>query len=195
MHVVFYGPEGSGKGTQAKLLAQKAGIPHLVSGDLVRKYAQEDAGIMGRICSEALDKGHYVADSEMYVLWKQRFKEADTQNGWIIDGFPRNLTQSQFLARKIEKYNQQLDVVFFLEVPETESIKRLLQRGRVSPDGSLHDSPQRIKERLKHYAKGMKGVLSYYEKRGILTKINGVGTVESIHQSIVNHLKKLGLLQ
>ncbi len=190
MHVVFYGPEGSGKGTQAKMLAEKFSIPHLVSGDLVRKYAKEDSGIMGRICKDALDKGHYVADSEMYVLWKQRFKEADTQNGWVIDGFPRNLTQAQFLARKIEKYGQELDIVLFLEVPVAESVKRLLKRGRVNPDGTLHDSPERIKERLKHYTKGMKGVLNYYTKRGILERINGVGSIQQIHASILKALKK-----
>ena len=81
MHIVFYGPEGSGKGTQAKLVSEKFRIPHLVSGNLVRKYAKEDTGIMGKICKEALYKGHYVADSEMYVLWKQRFKEKDTEKG------------------------------------------------------------------------------------------------------------------
>lgn len=194
MHIVFYGPEGSGKGTQAKMLAQKAGIPHLVSGDLVRKYAQEDQGIMGKISREALDKGHYVADSEMYVLWKQRLKEADTQTGWVIDGFPRNLTQAQFLARKVEKYGRELDAVFYLQVPETVSLKRLLKRGRKSPDGSLHDSPDRIKQRLKEYTQGMKGVVNYYQKRGILEEINGDRSVAAIHQDILHRLKKRGLL-
>ena len=101
MHFVFIGPEGSGKGTQAKLLAEKLKIPHLVSGDLVRKYAKEDKGLIGDICREALETGRYVADSEMYVLWKQRLKEPDVKNGWIIDGFPRNPTQAKFLERKM----------------------------------------------------------------------------------------------
>ena len=194
MHIVFYGPEGSGKGTQAKMLADKLGVPHLVSGDLVRKYAQEDTGIMGQICREALQIGHYVADSEMYVLWKQRFKEADAQKGWVIDGFPRNVTQAQFLARKVEKYGQKLSAVFFLQVSEAVSMQRLLKRGRTSPDGSLHDSPARIKARLKEYARGMKGVVKYYQKRGILEEINGNRSVEAIHQDILTRLKTTGLL-
>lgn len=191
VHVVFYGPEGSGKGTQAALVAKELKIPHLVSGDLVRKYAQEDKGIMGRICAEALQKGYYVADSEMYVLWKQRFKERDTENGWVLDGFPRNLTQATFLARKVEKYGQGVDAVIFLDVSEKESIKRLLKRGRKSPDGSLHDSPERIRERLKHYQKGNRAVLHYYQKRNILVHINGEGNVEQIHKRIIEKLKEI----
>jgi len=192
MQFVFFGPEGSGKGTQAKLLAEKLKTPHLVSGDLVRKYAQEDKGIMGEICREALDKGHYVADSEMYVLWKQRLKEKDTQKGWVIDGFPRNLTQAHFLARKVEKYGQALDALIFLDVPEKESVKRLIKRGRHNPhDNVLHDSSERIKGRLKHYNRGKQGVLNYYKKRGILIKINGNRDIKTIHNDIVAKAKSL----
>lgn len=191
MHIVFFGPEGCGKGTQAKLLADKLNIPHLVSGDVVRKYAHEDQGIMGQICRQALVKGYYVADSEMYVLWKHRFKEADVRNGWVIDGFPRNLAQAKFLARKVEKYGQQLDIVIFLNVPEAESIKRLIKRARKNPDGSLHDSPQRIKTRLKHYNKSKEKVLEYYQQRGILEEVNGNRSIEDIHQDILARVNKL----
>lgn len=191
INIVFYGPEGSGKGTQAKLVAEKLGIPHLVSGDLVRKYAKEDQGIVGRICRQALEKGYYVADSEMYVLWKQRFKEPDTEGGWVLDGFPRNLTQAKFLERKVEKYGQKIDVVFFLDVSEKESVRRLLARGRKNPDGSVHDSPERIRERLKFYSKGETAVLRYYKNRNLLVGINGERPIEKIHQEIMNKIEKL----
>lgn len=191
INLVFYGPEGSGKGTQAALVAQKLKIPHLISGDLVRKYAKEDKGIMGRVCQEALRKGHYVADSEMYVLWKQRLKEPDAANGWVLDGFPRNLTQAKFLERKIEKYGHKLDAVVFLDVSREESIKRLLKRGRKSPDGSLHDSPEKIRERLKHYNRGKRAVLNYYQKRSILLKINGEKSIKNIHKNIISRLEKI----
>ena len=191
LNIVFYGPEGSGKGTQAKLVADKLGIPHLVSGDLVRKYAEEDQGIMGKICKEALKKGHYVADSEMYVLWKQRFKETDTEKSWVLDGFPRNLTQAKFLERKVEKYGQDIDAVFFLDVSEKESIRRLLARGRKNPDGSVHDSPERIKERLKFYAKGEKAVLNYYKNRKLLIHVNGEHSIEAVHKQIMETINTL----
>jgi adenylate kinase len=191
MHIVFYGPEGSGKGTQAKLISKKYGLPHLASGDLVRKYAKEDKGIMGRICRESLAKGHYVADSEMYVLWKQRLKEPDTDQGWILDGFPRNVTQARFLERKVEKYGQQLDAVIFLDVSEAESIKRLLKRKRRNPSGELHDTKERIYQRLKHYNQGKNAVLRYYKKRRILFNINGEGSIAQVHQRVVNVLEKI----
>lgn len=191
LNIVFYGPEGSGKGTQAKLVAEKFAIPHLISGDLVRKYAKEDQGIMGNICRESLSKGHYVADSEMYVLWKQRFKEEDTKKGWVLDGFPRNLTQANFLARKVEKYGQKIDAVIFLDVSEKESFKRLALRARKNPDGSLHDSKERIKERLKHYKRGKNAVLRYYKKRGILIKISGERSIKNINKDIMNKLEKI----
>lgn len=191
MHIVFYGPEGSGKGTQAVLVAEKLGIPNLVSGDLVRKYAKEDRGVIGEVCREALRLGHYVADSEMYVLWKRRLKEADTQRGWVLDGFPRNLTQAEFLARKIEKYSHQLDAVFFLDVPTEVSLRRLLARGRKNPDGSLHDSPQRIRERLKRFNKGKAAVLAYYQKRGLLVRLDGHRPVRTVHREIMEHLQRI----
>jgi adenylate kinase len=191
MNVVFYGPEGSGKGTQAVLVAKELGVPHLVSGDLVRKYAKEDRGIIGEMCREALRKGHYVADSEMYVLWKQRLKEKDTQKGWVLDGFPRNLTQAKFLARKVEKYGHRLDAVFFLDVSREESKKRLVKRGRRSPDGSLHDSPKLIKERLRRYNKGKEAVLRYYRKRGLLIPIDGEHAIESVHKDIMKKIEKI----
>ena len=189
MHIIFYGPEGSGKSTQAKLLSEKLKIPALVSGDLVRKYAKEDKGIMGDTCKEALAKGHYVADSEMFVLWKHRLKESDVNHGFVIDGFPRNLDQVKFLEEKLEKYNKKEDVVFFLKVSEKESVKRLLKRKRKAPNGKLHDSPELIKERLKRYKKEEKEVLKFYKKRGLLRVINGEQSIEEIHNDIMEIIK------
>jgi len=189
MFIIFYGPEGSGKSTQAKMLADKLQLPNLGSGDLVRKYATEDKGLMGNICRETLAKGHYVADSEMFVLWKMRLKEADVQNGFIIDGFPRNHTQALFLADKLEKYGKQINFVFYLDVSEAESIKRLSKRARKNPDGSLHDTPEKIKERLKIYHQQEADVLKLYQQEGLLKKINGEQTIDQIHQDIIKHIK------
>jgi adenylate kinase len=189
MHAVFYGPEGSGKSTQAQLLAKKLNIPILSSGDLVRKYAKEDQGIMGDICRQTLKKGHYVADSEMYVLWKHRLKAADAQKGWIIEGFPRNLTQAKFLERKIEKYGHKLDFVFYVKVSPQTSMKRLLKRGRHNPSGELHDSEERIEERLKRYRRAKAAVLNYYQGRGILEEIDGEKSIEAVHQDILKRVK------
>lgn len=188
-NIIFYAPEGAGKTTQAKLLAEKIGVPCLVSGDLVRRMAELDKGIMGDICRETLKLGHYVADSEMFVLWKARLKDEDTQNGWVIDGFPRNMTQAEFLADKLDKHGKKVDMVFYLNVPEEESIRRLLARGRRSPDGSLHDSPELIRERLKRYKAEEADVLSYYRNLGILIEINGVQDIDAVQNDIMSHIR------
>jgi adenylate kinase len=185
LHVIFYGPEGSGKTTQGKLLSEKLDLPQLVSGDIVRKYAKEDQGIMGEVCRNALDKGHYVADSEMFVLWKQRLKEPDCADGWIIDGFPRNLDQARFLEDKLDKYGQEIDVVFYLDVSTEESIRRLTKRGRKSPDGTLHDSPDKIRERLRRYKAAEKDVLEFYKEKGVLEVVDGEKSIEEIHSKIL----------
>lgn len=195
-HFVFYGPEGCGKGTQAELLGKKFNLPVLISGDLVRSAAANDKGMMGEIVREALDAGKYVADSEMQVLWKRRFKEDDAQNGWILDGFPRNLDQAMFLEDKVEKYEQPLNAVFFLDVSLDESMKRLLARGREVYAGSnkKHDSPEMIKSRLNLFYDSRDAVLDFYRKRGILFTINGEQTIEKVHEDImkvVEGLKKI----
>lgn len=189
LNVIFYGPEGSGKTTQAKALAEKLGVPALISGDLVRRMAEIDKGIMGDICREALSLGHYVADSEMFVLWKARLKDEDTQNGWVIDGFPRNLTQAEFLADKLEKYEKNVDLVFYLKVPEEVSIERLLKRGRKNPDGSNADTEERIRERLKRYKAEEADVLNYYSQMGNLVEIDGVRSIEEISTDLWNNVQ------
>lgn len=185
-NIIFYAPEGAGKTTQAKMLAEKLGVPCLVSGDLVRRMADNDKGIMGDICRETLSAGHYVADSEMFVLWKARLKDTDTQNGWVIDGFPRNMTQAEFLADKLDKHGKKVDLVIYLNVPEEVSISRLLKRGRKLSDGSLHDSEELIRERLKRYKAEEASVLAYYKERGVLIEINGEQDVETVHAEILS---------
>lgn len=191
MHIVFFGPEGSGKGTQAKLLSQVLGLPILTSGDLVRDAALNDKGIIGEVCRQALSEGKYVADSEMFVLWKWRLKEEDAKGGWIMDGFPRNLEQAKFLDDKIDKYGYKVEKVFHLKLSEDASYNRLISRARPLHDGSkeLHDSPERIKSRLAIYKESEKAVLDYYAKLGVLVVINADQSIEEVHQEILANIK------
>jgi len=173
------------------MLAKKLNLSYLGSGDLVRKYADEDQGVMGGACRESLGTGHYVADSEMFVLWKARLKESDAQNGWILDGFPRNDSQAAWLNNKLNKYGRKISVVFYINIGEVESMKRLLKRGRKSPDGSLHDSEGKIRERLNIYGQGEAGVLQLYKEKGILQKVDGERSIEEIHKDIMAKMKSL----
>lgn len=192
MHVIFYGPEGSGKGTQAKLLSEKLKIPVLTSGDLVRDAATNDKGIIGEVCRQALSEGKYVADSEMFVLWKWRLKEDDAKNDWIMDGFPRNVEQAKFLDEKLAKYGYSVEVVLYLKLTEEESLQRLTKRARPLHPGSteLHDSPERIKNRLEIYKAGEAHVLEYYRSKKVLIEINAEQSVEEVHAQILQSLPK-----
>jgi len=192
MHIIFYGPEGSGKGTQAKLLAEKLHYPILTSGDLVRDAAVNDKGIIGIVCKQSLDEGKYVANSEMEVLWKWRLKEEDAKGAWIMDGFPRNVEQAKFLDDKIDKYGYKVELVLFLEVPEDESMKRLLARSRPTFAGSSenHDSIDRIQNRLKLYNEAKKDLLAYYRNQGILVEIDANRPIEDVHEDIMQIVQK-----
>jgi adenylate kinase len=186
----MYGPEGSGKGTQAKLLSEALHIPILTSGDLVRDAAAKDPGMIGDVCRAALSEGKYVADSEMYVLWKRRLKEPDANNDWIMDGFPRNADQAVFLDDKLHKYGYKVEVVYYLQLSEEESLRRLVKRARPLHPGSneLHDSPERIKKRLEIYKQHESSVLDYYRAQNVLVEINADASAEDVHKEIMSHL-------
>ena len=193
MHFVFYGPEGSGKGTQAKLLSDELHIPILTSGDLVRDAAINDKGIIGTVCRQALEEGKYVADSEMEVLWKWRLKEDDAKGAWIMDGFPRNVDQAKFLDDKIDKYGYRVEFVFFLKLPEEVSYDRLIKRARPLHEGSteLHDSPERIKSRLAIYKAGETEVLEYYKTtKATLAEIDANRSIDDVHADIMAHIEQ-----
>lgn len=191
MHIVFFGPEGSGKGTQAKLLSEKLTLPILTSGDLVRDAAENDHGIIGEVCRQALSEGKYVADSEMFVLWKHRLKQDDALGGWIMDGFPRNVEQAKFLDDKIDKYGYKVELVVYLNLSEQESMRRLIKRARPLTPGSdeLHDSPERIKSRLTIYKEGERDVLEYYRNKGVLVEINADNSIGQVHEDILREVK------
>lgn len=192
IHIIFYGPEGSGKGTQAKLLSDALHLPILASGDLVRNAATNDKGIIGEVVRSSLFEGKYVADSEMFVLWKWRLKDEDAKGDWIMDGFPRNVEQAKFLDEKVDKYGYKIERVFYLNLSEEESYRRLVKRGRPLHPGSseLHDSPERIKSRLEIYKEGEQDVLNYYREKGVLIEINADQSVEDVHKDIMNHIEK-----
>lgn len=192
MHLIFFGPEGSGKGTQAKLLAKKFNLAVLTSGDLVRKAAVEDKGLIGEACRWAISEGKYVPDSEMFVLWKNKIKQKEMSKDWIMDGFPRNVNQAKFLDRKLAKYGYKVEKVIHLKISKKESMRRLLKRGRPIHEGSneLHDSPERIRNRLNTYYRLEKKVLDYYTQKGILEEINGERPIQKVHQEIILRVSK-----
>ncbi len=190
MHIIFYGPEGSGKGTQAKLLGDRLQLPVLTSGDIVREHAMKDNGPLGDVCREALKSGTYVADTDMYVLWEHRLQQEDAKAGWIMDGFPRTIEQAKFLVANVAENGYAIDVIFYLTLSEEESYKRLIARARPMYEGSkeLHDSPERIRHRLAVYKQAEGPLVAFFRSLGILTEIPAQRSIAEVHNDIVNYL-------
>ena len=187
MHLIIYGPEGSGKGTQCKNLKEKFGLPIYTSGDLVRETALKDKGILGKACRKALLEGKYVPDRAIFQLWKNKLKTRQARSGFILDGFPRNINQAKFLLDEISNYGYQIDKVIYLKLTNKEAMKRLVARGRPLFKGSrlTHDTPRRISQRLDAYRASEKELVSFFKEKNLLLEVDGTGSIEEIFNNII----------
>lgn len=191
MHLIIYGSEGSGKGTQAKLLSGKYHLGIITSGDLVRNEALTDANHLGKVCQDALESGKYVPDAEMFDLWSNKLNSEEAKKGFILDGFPRNVHQAEFLLTRIKEFGYSIDRVIYLKISDEEAIKRLSLRKRQLYAGSsvLHDTPERIRSRLSVYREKEKYLLDFFRRKRILTEINGEQAAAKIFHDIVASLQ------
>jgi len=189
MHLIIYGPEGSGKGTQAQILSRELNLPVLTSGDLVRKAAEMNNRI-GRICRLALESGSYVQDDIMYQLWRDKLKEPQSKKGFILDGFPRNINQAEFLVSYVDKIGYAIDEFIYLNISDNEAYDRLIIRKRKLFPGSRisHDTPGRIRKRLKEYRQMEQELVNYFKNLGILLQVEGNRSVEEVSQAILDFL-------
>ena len=174
-HLLFLGPPGAGKGTQAELLSQAYSYLHLSTGELLRK--EIDSGTyLGTQVKDIMNKGELVSDRLVLEIVK---KNLDKDNkGWILDGYPRNLSQVNSLNGVLLDINQPLEIVFYLDIPDEVLVKRLLMRGRKD------DNEETIKTRLKIYKDTTEPVIEHYKKLSLLIKINAVGDLKSISADI-----------
>lgn len=168
--ILFVGPQGSGKSTQAKLLGKFLKIPVISTGEIFRIIKEQDTE-GGRRIKQIYDTGKLIDDVTTASLVKKRLAEEDCQNGFILDGYPRNLEQ-------VRLFNPGFDKVIHLKLSDEEATKRLLARGRED------DTPELISERLKIYHQETDPVLNYYQSRGLLIEVNGEGKIEEIRQKI-----------
>ncbi|MBI3380041.1 nucleoside monophosphate kinase [Candidatus Gottesmanbacteria bacterium] len=191
MHLVFYGPEGSGKGTQAKLLSEKLKLPIYTTGDLVREAAANDKTDVGNLCRKVLEEGKYLPDVVVSQLIANKVTGSSAVNGFILDGFPRTKGQAEFLDKTVEKSGFKIDKFIYLNLSDEESVKRLSKRKRVLFGGSniLHDDPKRVRQRLAVYHKNEKDVIDFYTKKNLILEVNAGQTVEKVFRDIVLGLK------
>jgi len=175
MIIVFLGPPGSGKGTQAALLARRCGMVHLSTGELLRAARSSDTSL-GKEASRYMDRGSLVPDHLVSGLVEERISCNDED--FLLDGFPRNLTQAADLQEILSHSGRTLTSVILLEVHEEELLSRLSNRGRSD------DDPKPLMQRLEVYRKETKPLIGYYSSKNMLRRIEGIGSIEEIGSRI-----------
>lgn len=175
MKILLIGPQGSGKSTQGKLLAEFLQIPYISTGDILRQMASEDSD-RGKKIKQVVESGNLVDDQTITGLLRKRIEQDDCSKGFIIDGYPRNLEQAGLIP------TLNFDKVLYINVLEQEVVKRLLKRGR--PD----DTKEGVKLRLNLYREQTQPLLDYYKEQGILVEVSGAGDVQKVQDEIKKSL-------
>lgn len=172
--LIFLGPPGAGKGTQADTLAHLCNIPHISTGDILRGAVaqQTDLGIKAQ---SYMDQGELVPDQLILDLVRDRLVQPDIEKGWILDGFPRNVNQAVFLDKLLQEIEQTCDRVVNLEVPDDVLVARLLSRGRKD------DSEEVIRNRLQVYREQTAPLIDFYSDRQQLISVDGNRSVEHVN--------------
>lgn len=190
MHLVVYGPEGSGKGTQAHLLSEKLKLPLITTGDLVREAAKDDKNYLSEIAKQALTNGKYLTDKDICLLLSEKLEKPGIMKGFILDGFPRTISQALFLGKVLSKKGG-IDKFIYLRLSDKQAIERLKKRKRIAFEGSkvLHDDPQKVRRRLESFRKMEKEILDFYEKQNLVLEIDASLSIEEIFNNIIKGLR------
>ena len=206
MKIIVLGVQASGKGTQADLISDELGIPHISTGDILRKNMRESTEL-GRLAQQYINRGNLVPDEVITQVVKKRLEEPDCREGYVLDGFPRTIAQGEALDGFAST-----DVAFEIEVSDGEAIKRITGRrtcGKCGRVTSVHskdysgrcsscggrlvvrddDTEQAVRQRLEIYHRDTEPLLEFYEQKGILVRINGERPIEEINKEIIKKIK------
>jgi adenylate kinase len=178
--VVLVGPPGAGKGTQATTLSDKLRVPHISTGDLFRAHIGDETEL-GRSVKRYLDAGQLVPDEVTNELVRERLAEPDAAAGFVLDGFPRNVSQADLLKKILAETDDSLDAVIELQVDSELLVRRLLARGRDD------DNEEVIRHRQQVYRSETEPLLDYYDD--VLVTVDGVGDVEVVTNRILSALR------
>jgi adenylate kinase len=203
MNLLLYGAPGSGKGTQANMLRSHFGIPHIATGDMLR--AEIAAGTpLGQKAQPILAAGHYVSDEIMIAMIANRLRQPDSRRGFIIDGFPRTIPQAEALDDLMDELGRRFDRVLYLKVDLEELLRRLSGRlvcpvcQRTYPPGTAvcaadgsglvqreDDKAEAVKPRIEVYLQKTIPVLDHYRGEGLVSEIDGMGTIDDISRQVM----------
>jgi adenylate kinase len=179
MRLLIMGPPGAGKGTQAALIAQRLGVPHISTGDLFRANLTEGTAL-GLEAKKYMDAGEYVPDSVTNGMVRDRLKQNDATDGFLLDGYPRTVAQVAELDGMLA--GNKIDRVIVLTADTDEVVTRLLRRAQ--EQGRADDTEEVIRRRLEVYAEQTAPLIDLYDRRGVLVEVDGIGSVEQVTGNI-----------
>ena len=219
MKLLFLGPPGAGKGTQAKIIAEKFGLLHIAPGDIFRQEVKEGTEL-GHLVEGIMARGQLVPDDVTVRIIEKRLNSPEAREGFVLDGFPRNLAQAEALRSMLEDKGEQLDLVIDLLVPEEELLERSRTRRVCSKCGKPYnlkldppkvegkcdvcggdlatrqdDKEDTVRERFRVYHEETEPLREYYRKFGILVSIDGCGEVECVCDRVIASLSDRGLIR
>jgi adenylate kinase len=188
--ILLLGPQGSGKGTQAKRISAEYGIPHIATGDILRAAIAAGTSF-GLQVGPILERGELVPDELMTELIRERLEEPDAAEGFVLDGFPRTTPQADALDSMLREIGRELTVVFALQVSDEVCIERLLKRAREEqrPD----DTPEAIRTRLELYHRETEPLIEHYRTLGVLIPIHADGTPNEVFAEIQAALEQVAV--
>ncbi|MBT9312340.1 adenylate kinase [Leptothoe kymatousa] len=173
IRIIFLGPPGAGKGTQAAVISEEFSVPHISTGDILRAAVAAKTEL-GQKAATYMDAGELVPDDLILDLIRNRLNEEDASKGWILDGFPRNVSQANFLDKLLAEISQPCECVLNLEVPDDILVSRLLARGRKD------DNEDVIRNRLEVYRQQTEPLIEYFRNRQQLVSINGHQPMDAV---------------
>jgi adenylate kinase len=190
VEVVLLGPQGSGKGTQAKRIAADYGIPHIATGEIIRSMKEQETPL-GRELKAIYDRGDLVPDELMIRLIESRLAEEDTRAGFVLDGFPRTMAQAEALDALLRRLGRDLDVVFDFQVPDRDTLlERIVERA--GAESRSDDTPEAFRRRLSLYYDQTEPLIEYYRSRhGNVVGIHAEKPIESVYREIQDSLERV----
>jgi adenylate kinase len=188
LNVLLLGPQGAGKGTQARRISEEYGIPHIASGEILRE--EMNAGTeLGRRVKDVYDRGDLVSDVLMIELIRNRLEQPDAELGFVLDGFPRTIVQAEALDALFSDIGRNFSVVFALQIPDEIAFERLRRRAEL--EGRADDTDEAIQRRLENYHRETEPLIEYYRTRNNLVPIRGDRSQNEVFADIQQALERV----